>query len=231
MKHLTILLALITSAANAQTFEQQLQSFNKVIVSPGVNLILIPGESEQIKIDYHGVDESEVIIEQKAKKLHVYLKDAKIVDITDRYRHASITAYVTFKHIRVIEARGEGNVLCDGKIAAKRLKIRAYGETDIRLAHVDAATVRARLYGANKITILEGDAGHLNYKMYGENTIDSRGLVSVTSSTTMYGEGRINLHTTEEVRVNSFGEPSLYVSGSPVISRGIIIGHTNIRRN
>ncbi len=184
--------------------------------------------------------EDRIIIEQKGRKLHVYLQDAKIFDIgekednmfdrKERYNHAKLTAYVTFKHLIYIESRGEGDVLCDGKIEAKKLKIKAWGAVNIRLAYVDAAMVKARLYGENILNIREGDAGHVSYKMYGVNKIDTRGLRSVTSSTTIYGEGRINLNTTEELRVTSFGEPSLNVLGDPIISKGIVIGKPNIRR-
>lgn len=243
MRHITTLVAalLIAGTASSQTLERKLRSFHKIVVSPKINLVLIPGDQESIKIDYSGVNESRIVIDQKGKKVHVYLKDAKIVDIgerkddmfdrRERYRHATLTAYVTFKHLTLIETRGEGNVYCAGKITAKRLKVRAYGATEVRLAYVDAATVKARLYGENTMTILEGDAGHLSYKMYGVNKIDSRGLRSVTSNTTIYGEGRINLNTTEEVHVNSFGEPSLYVSGDPIISKGLVFGRPYIRRN
>jgi hypothetical protein len=243
MRNVAVLVGVlfITSPACSQSFERKLRSFDKIVVSPRINLVLIPGEKESIRIDYSGVDEEKIVVDQKGRKLHIYLKDARIFDIgerkddmfdrRERYRHATLTAYVTFRHLTLIETRGEGDVYCDGTITSKKLKIRAYGTTDVRLAYVDAATLKARLYGENTMTILDGDAGHLSYKMYGVNRIDTRGLQSVTSNTTIYGEGRITLNTTEEVHVNSFGEPSLYVSGDPIISKGIVIGRPNIRRN
>jgi hypothetical protein len=243
MRNVMLLLValFVANTAYSQSLERKLRSFDKVVVSPRINLVLIPGNVESIRIDYSGVDEEKIIIDQKGKKLRVYLDDARILDIGvrhrnmfdrhEQYRHASVTAYVTFKHLTMIETRGEGDVSCDGRISSKKLKIKAYGETNIRLAYLDAATVRARLYGENTLTIREGDAGHISYKMYGTNKIDTRGLTSVTSSATIYGEGSINLHTTEEVHVTSFGEPSLYVSGGATISKGIVMGRTNIRRN
>jgi hypothetical protein len=153
-------------------------------------------------------------------------------DRRERYRSATLTAYVTFKEgLKLIETRGEGHVTCDGNIVAKKVKVRAYGETDLRFAYLEAATVKARLYGSNTMKILDGDAGHVSYKLFGENKIDSRGLHTVTSNTTIYGDGQVRLYATEEVRVNSFGDPNLVVSGSPTISKGIIIGSARIRRN
>lgn len=227
----SIFAAIAFSTAFAQAdsqINQKLKPFDKIVVSPKIDLILVAGDTESIRIDYNGVDERDIIISQRGKRVHVYLDKGKI-NLYRRYRYANITAYVTFKSLSLIETRGEGQVVCDGKITSKKLKVRAYGENDIRLAHIEARTVKARLYGENILRITEGEAGHLSYKMYGENKINTRGLTSVTSSATIYGEGRVSLHTSEELRVNSFGEPSVYVSGSPLISKGIVFGHANIR--
>lgn len=243
MKALLTLLAaiLIVNIGYSQDIEQKLRPFDKIVVSHKIDLVLIPGETESIRITYSGVDAHKINIDQSGHRVHVYLDDAKIFDKGEkrrnmfdrrqRYRFASVTAYVTFKTLRLIETRGEGEVFCDGKISAKKIKIRAYGDTDIRLTYVEAKTVKARLYGDNTMKIREGDAGHINYKLYGNNEVDSRGLQSVTSNTTVYGDAKVTINVTEEVRVNAFGDHSLFVSGSPVISRGIIIGEADIRRN
>ncbi len=245
MKALLTLLAAVTIFAGysqgIESFDKKLEPFNKIVVSHKIDLILIPGEEESIKIEYIGVDPENIIIDQRRGRVHVYLDHAKFFDLgerrphgfdrRERYRDAHLRAYVTFKSLKLIETRGEGDVVCDGKIFSKKLKVRAYGETDIQLAHVDARTFKARLFGANNMSVLDGDASHLSYKMYGENRINSRGLSSITSNTTIYGEGYVRLHASEEVRLTSFGEPNLYVSGSPYISKGIILGHANIRRN
>lgn len=239
----TLLVALLfTTIGYSQEIEQKLRSFDKIVVSYKVDLVLIPGDTESIRITYSGVNEDEINIEQKGHRVHVYLDDAKIYDKghkrhgnmfdrRPRYRFAKVTAYVTFKTLRLVETRGEGEVLCEGKIEAKKVRLRAYGDTDIRLAYVEAKTVKARLYGDNTLRIREGEAGHLNYKIYGDNEIDSRGLHSVTSNTIVYGDGKVAIHATEEARISSFGDPSLYVSGSPMISKGLVFGEVDIRRN
>jgi hypothetical protein len=244
MKALPTLLTaiLITSIGYSQEIEQKLRPFDKIVVSYKVDLVLIPGETESIRLTYSGVDADKINIDQSGRRVHVYLDDAKIYDKGDkrhgnmfdrrpRYRFAKVTAYVTFKTLRVIETRGEGEVFCDGKIEAKKVKVRAYGDTDIRLSYVEAKTVKARLYGDNTMRIRQGEAGHVNYKLFGDNEVDSRGLHSVTANTTIYGDGKVAIYATEEARISSFGDPSLYVSGSPVISKGIIIGEADIRRN
>lgn len=243
MKTCFYLCALLLAANTviAQDIEKKLNHFNRVVVSPKINLVLIPGNEESVRISYTDVDRHRIKIEQSGRKLHIYLEDAKIYDIgekrenmferRERYKYTQVTAYVTFKNLTVIESRGEGEVTCDGAINSGKLKIRLYGEVTADFAHIEAGKIRARLYGENRMRIHEGEAGHLSYKIYGENKIDSRGLTSVTSATTIYGEGQIRLRAEEELRVNSFGEPQLFLSGNAVVSKGIILGNARIRRN
>lgn len=241
---LTLLAAiLVINIGYSQEIEQKLRPFDKIVVSYKVNLVLIPGNTESIRIVYSGVNADRINIDQSGHRVHVYLEDAKIYDKGEkrkhddwfdrrpRYRFASVTAYVTFKTLRLIETRGDGEVFCDGKIISKKIKVRAYGDTDVRLTYLEAKTVKARLYGENTMRIRRGEAGHVSYKLFGDNTVDSRGLHTVTSSTTVYGDGKVAIHATEEARITSFGDPKLLVTGSPNISKGIMIGEADIRRN
>src|SRR5262249_36556643 len=145
---------LITTIGYSQEIEQKLRSFDKIVASYKIDLVLIPGDTESIKITYSGVDAEDINIDQSGRRVHIYLDDAKIFDKgvkkndknmferRPRYRFAKVTAYVTFKELRLIETRGEGEVFCDGKIEAKKVKIRAYGDTEVRLAYVEAKTVK-----------------------------------------------------------------------------------------
>ena len=127
------------------------------------------------------------------------------------YRDAVITAYVTYRELKVLDVRGEEEVSCDSSIDTEKFK--------------------AVLYGENKLKIKEGQTGHQRYRLYGANKIDTRSLSSETISTTIYGEGRLSVNATNEVRINAFGEPEVNVSGTSHISRGIVIGRTDIRMN
>lgn len=243
MKALFTLLAalLIVNVGFSQEIEQKLQPFDKIVVSPRIDLVLIPGQEESIRITYSGVDKEKILIEEKRGRVHVYLEDAKIYDTGEkrskhmfdrrqRYRYAQLTAYVTFKTLRHIEIRGDGEVFCDGHIDAKKIKIKAYGDNDIRIASLEAKIIKGRFYGDNTMRIREGEAGHMNYRLYGDNKIDTRGVRTVTSNTSIYGDGRVLMHVTREVHLTSFGDPSLYVIGSPTISKGLILGEVDIHK-
>src|SRR5688500_9841830 len=79
-------LLLLTSLqfSAAQEIVKDLKSFNKVIASPKVNLILEQGDQESIRLVYSNVEESKINIKVQGNTLRVYLDDAKITEKTQR---------------------------------------------------------------------------------------------------------------------------------------------------
>lgn len=231
----------ISGFAQAQELQKKLDSFDKIIVSPKINLVLKKGERESIRIRYSNVTQDKINIEVSNNRLRIYLDDARIVDKHKRtrdenyssnvsiYHDAVVTAYVTYRELKVLDVRGEEEVTCDGDINSEKFKLKAYGEAEINLVSLHTKKFKAVLYGENKLTIKEGQTGHQRYRLYGENKIDTRALTSATISSTIYGEGRLSVNASDEVRINAFGEPKVNVSGTSHISRGIIIGKADIR--
>jgi len=240
---LFISLLIIAMSTQAQEITKNLDSFDKIIVSPKINLILKKGDQESILIKYSNVASDKINIKLTGSTLRIYLTDARIVEKQKKareenysssvsiYRDAVVTAYVTYVELKVLDIRGEEEVTCDGAIDSDKFKLKAYGEAEIALASIHTKKFKAVLYGENKLTIKDGQTGHQRYRLYGENKIDTRAFSSETISSTMYGEGRISVNASDEVRINAFGEPRINVSGTSHISRGIIIGKADIRMN
>ena len=233
----------LATLIQAQELQKNLDSFNKIIVSPKINLVLQKGEQESIRIRYSNVSPDKINIEVSNNRLRIYLDDARIVEKHRKthsenyssnmsiYHDAIITAYVTYVELKVLDIRGEEEVTCDGMIDSEKFKLKAYGEADITLASVHTRKFKAVLYGENKLKIKNGQTRHQRYRLYGENKIDTQALSSETVSTTIYGEGRLSVNASDEIRINAFGEPRVNVSGNSHISRGIIIGRADIRMN
>ena len=233
----------LTGLTQAQELTRNLDSFNKIIVSPKINLVLLKGEKESIRIIYANVSVDKINIDVTNNRLRIYLDEARIVEKHRKthsenyssnmsiYHDAVITAYVTYRELEVLDVRGEEEVTCDGAIDAEKFKLKAYGEAEITLASLHTKKFKAVLYGENKLKIKNGKTGHQRYRLYGENKIDTHSLSSETVSTTIYGVGRLSVNASDEVRINAFGEPRVSVSGNSHISRGIIIGRADIRMN
>lgn len=233
----------LTTFSNAQELQKDLNSFDKIILSPRINLVLQKGDKESVRIRYSNITSDKINIEVSNNRLRIYLDDARLVEKQKKthdenysskssiYRDAVITAYVTYRELKVLDVRGEEEVTCDGDIDGEKFKLKAYGEAEITLATLHTKKFKAVLYGENKLKIKDGQTGHQRYRLYGENKIDTRAFASETISSTIYGEGRLSVNASDEVRINAFGEPQVNVSGNSHISRGIIIGRADIRMN
>ncbi len=223
----------------AQEIARDLKSFNKVIVSPKVNLILEKGNQEGIRLVYSNVSPDKINIRVKGNTLRIYLDDAKVTEKNEWispnqkrsiYHEAWITAYVTYKEIEHLEIRGNQELTCNGPINASRFTLKAYGENEIRLSSVKADYLRTSLYGENDLKIRGGKAEFQKYKLFGENRIDTQELKSYSTTTNIYGESRIKLSTQDNLRINAFGESQISYYGNANVNKGLIFGKTQINR-
>ena len=229
----------VYSQDQEQTQEKSLSHFTKIVASPRVNVVLQKGDRESIRLTYSNISPKNVNVVVTGNKLRIFLDHARVVEKQERiyseghtqkksiYRDASVTAYVTYRELKEIEVRGEQELTCQGEISTDKLKVRAYGETEIDLASLNTNKLKVSLYGENHLKIRSGEAGHQVYRLFGENRIDTRGLKSTSASTRIYGEGRLSL-TTEKLVVNAIGEPVIRVNGSPHLNKGIVIGRADI---
>lgn len=228
-------------SAFGQGKERPLDPFSKIVVSPKIKLVISKGEKESIRVTASNVDASQLNIEVKGQKLHIYLDEARYIEKRHRmwedgyswkksmYRDVSVTAYVTYRELKGIEMRGEETLTCEDTLRSKKFKLITYGRTEARFAGIKTGKFKAVMYGENSLKIESGVTGHQKYALYGENMVETRGVDSKTAATTIYGEGRVAMHVTDEVRLNAFGEPVVSVEGSAHLSKGLVIGRVGIR--
>jgi hypothetical protein len=232
-----------TSIASAQNAEQVLSKFNKIIVSPRVNLVLRKGDTESIRIVYNSIAQDKVNVKVSGHKLKIFLDKSRVTEKQVHswyrgeklsrgiYNGASITAYVTYKELKGLEVRGTEVVRCDDDLNPRKFKLKVYGESEINLASLHAEKLKASIYGENKITIKSGETDLQVYRLFGENRVESGGLKSKLTCTRIYGEGEIRVNASKEVRINTIGEPAIIVEGTPFISKGIVFGRPDIHVN
>lgn len=228
----------IPTQAQAQEITRDLRSFDKVIASPRINLILQKGEKESIRLVYADISENQINIEVKHGTLRIYLDDARVVEKTYKdghqrrgiYQHARVTAYVTYTELKHLQIRGNQELTCKDEIASKKFVLKAYGENEIRLTSLKTDFLKTTLYGENNLKILGGSAEYQKYKLYGENKIDSRDLKSFVATTTIFGESKIKLAIQDKLNVNSFGEAQVRYDGDARVNRGLVFGKAEIRK-
>ena len=244
MKNTTLILLLasitITTYGQEQEIRKDLKAFRKVVASPRINVILQKGDRESIRLVYDGVSKNKINIEVRGKTLHLFLDQARKVEKpssrndhygtlnTMMYAGVSITAFVTYKDLELLEIRGNQQLTVRSPIESDEFRLRAYGENEINLESLNTAYFKASLYGKNELKIRNGWAIEQKYKLYGDNMIDTRELKSDFASASIFGEGRIRMNTSEEVRLDAFGEPTLYVDGGGYVNKRIVIGRTRV---
>lgn len=228
-------------SAICQEVTQSLAHFEKIVVSPKINVVLQKGEKESITIKYENVREDELNLEIRNEKLHVFLdksrffprqekrQDGICTFKRDKYRNANITAYITYVELKSIVVRGEEELSADESISSKKFKLRAYGAADIQLASLNTSKFKAKMFGENRLKINGGEIKNQKYRLYGNNKIDTKAIESETIATTIYGEGMMRVKASEEMTLNSFGEPMVQLSGTAFINKGIVIGNPHIR--
>lgn len=230
----------VLSPLMAQEQQKPLTHFTKIVASPRVNVILQKGDKESIRMVYSNIDAGKVNVKVRGNTLRVFLDHARVTERQERitvdgytqkhsiYRDASVTAYITYRELKGLEIRGEEEISCEGEINTSKLKLKAYGESEIRLTSLNASKFKASLYGRNNLKIAGGTVKHQTFRSFGENKIDTRRMRSETASTRVYGEGSISVNTSDEITINAFGEPEINVSGNGHIHKGILIGRIDI---
>lgn len=221
----------------SQAVEQDLKHFTRVVASPHVNVILEKGREESIRLIYNNVDPERVNVKVSGKTLRIFLEGARKVSkriqardgrTVDAYDDVAVTAYVTYSTLESLEIRGNQELTCLDPIDADVFRLRAYGENEIRLAQLKTGFFKAKLYGRNQLSVHDGRTLEQKYVLYGENKIDAYGMRSDYIITSIFGQGSLRVNSAEEVRIDAFGDPRIFVDGGAHVRRRLIIGNADI---
>ena len=233
----TSLFTLLTVISFSQKVEDDLKPFNKLIVDPHIDVELRKGDREKIEVFYNNIDPQDIYAEHSGNTLHVYLKDAKIGwnllkndNFNDhKYSNTTVRMVITYVELNNIQFRGEERLICNDELTTMRLKIRVFGETEVRLTSIDAAKFKLALYGENELTISGGQVDNQIINTYGENRVDVRNLTSYGIRTTNFGENKLQINATDYLKATYFGEGELYYTGNPIIERKWLLGEVDVR--
>lgn len=228
-------LIFFSSLASAQVLTDSLPDFEKIQVSPMINLMLSRGESEHIRIEYEGISPEKINYSVRGKELRIYLDDAKYTVKTEEviedgyiqkvpvYRGAEVTAYVSFKNLKSLQVRGEESVICEDSLMSRKFRIKLYGESRVSLAFVQAERLKIYAFGENELTIRAGEAKVQKLRLFGQNKIDTRDMSVEKIKTSSFGESKLAIAANEKIRLWGFGEVEMKYAGDPIF-RKLLIG-------
>ncbi|WHZ07939.1 MAG: hypothetical protein OJF59_001692 [Cytophagales bacterium] len=234
-------MVIIAANLHAQTLEKKLPSFKKIVASPKINLVLVEGDEESIKINYTNIDASKINVKVKNQILKIYLTGSRFIEKRNRvqhsgevykeyaYRNASVTAYVTYRKLNKLVVRGEQEIDVQGKIETRKFKLAAYGGCVITLASLHTDKLKTSLYGQHTLKIKSGNAKSQKYKLFGENRIDTQALQCSEIASTTYGESKLKINAQNNLSLFTVGESNVVVTGSPEISK-LTLGEVSIHK-
>ncbi len=159
-----ILLALVLFGIVTTTFAQSRKSqsrnigaFNEIYAGKGINVTLIEGDKEGLKVEIENGILTDVLTVLKGRRLEIRLK-------TKIYKNVAVQVYVTYKSIKAIQTGTGGFVDANNVIHAQNLDLKA-GTGSTIILDIDTKTVSSKL-SSSKIELV----GTTDYQDVATNT-------------------------------------------------------------
>jgi len=220
----------------------QVDEFDKVIVSPHIEVVLVEGNEESVEIENAKVSEDKINIEVEGKTLRLYLDGAKTVTKQERvstdkwkgkrsiYQGTMATATITYKSLNTLSVRGEEIVKCESPIEQGGLKLTIYGESKVYFNSITTEDLTVSIYGESYLEIQGGDVGRQVYRAYGESEVNTLEMENTSTKITAYGESNFRVKVSNRLKVTCYGETEINYAGDPDIDKGIVIGEAELRK-
>ena len=228
--------------SNAQEKIHQVKSFDKIIVSPHIELNLVEGNEESVKIENAKVSEDKINIEVSGKTLRIYLDGAKIVTKGKKveqnggkwkkslYDGTMMTATITYKTLNALSVRGEEMVKAKSPMNQDKLKLAIYGESKVYFNSLTIRDLTVSIYGESYLEIESGSVDSQVYRAYGESEVNTTEVDSKNTKITAYGESNFRVNVSNRLKVTCYGETTITYMGNASLDKGIVIGEAEIRK-
>lgn len=240
---ITLLMMVFTITASiAQEKTFTVKDFDKVIISPHIEVTLVAGDETSVVIENTKVPMNKINVEVQGGTLRIYLDDAKTVTKSERvssdkwkgkraiYNGTMATATITYKTLKNLSVRGEEIVKSKGDITGDELKISLYGETKVFFEGLLLNELTVAIYGSSYLEIAKGQVGRQVYRAYGESEVNTIGMENEETKITAYGESNFRVKVSDRLKVTCYGETTINYEGDPDVDNGIIIGEARVRK-
>lgn len=214
--------------------------FDKVIVSPHIQVTFTKGDKESVTIQSSSVSRDKVNIESKGNTLRIYLDSAKEITRTERvnqngyktnvpiYNGTVLTVAVSYTDLKALSIRGEETILLKSKLDQDNFDLTIYGESKVYFDQVQLKKFNTTIYGESYLELKSGNVAEQKFTSYGESEINTLGIKNLVTRATLYGESQLKLNVSDQIRVTAFGDSKIGYKGNPEIKKGISIGKVDI---
>jgi len=240
---LLVFLIFIQVNLNAQPEKEiMLKSFDKVIVSPYIKLILEEGDKESVRFSNSKLPEDRIHVKTKGKTLHIYLEDAKISaknktiykDGTEMtisiYDGVQVVANVTYKTLKTLSIRGDEKAECKSPLHGEKFKIKMYGEASLVVQKANLKYLKASLYGENTLEIISGFIDKQVFRTFGESDILVEKIGNNITLIRAWGENEFSINANKKIKFTSVGENTINYKGKADFKKGMTFGENDIHK-
>jgi len=215
-------------------------SFDKVIVSPHIEVTFVQGTNESVTIENSKVDDAKLNIEVKGKTLRVYLEGAKDIPKNEKvyvdghkmkrslYKGTQVTATITYTQVDEFSLRGDEQFLFQDKIDQEELRLKIYGESKVTFEELQLQKLHTTIYGESYLKINAGNVVNNKIVAFGESEVNMLDMENNNTKLTAYGEGEFSLNTSDQIRITAYGEAVIGYTGTPNIKKGLTLGEVKI---
>ncbi len=208
---LLILSAVITTGSLAQdTQTRSVGSFSGVKVAEGIDVYLIKGDKESVKVEVTGTDISNVITEVSGSYLKVHMRDGNYRDRVDA------KVYVTYTKLDRLSASSAGTISSQGVIDASSMEISSSSAGNIEV-ELNAGKVTVSASSAGEIE-LKGKAKSVTAEASSAGEIDAYDLESAQVLAEVSSAGSVEVNVTEDLTAHASSGGSVRYRGNPAKS-------------
>ncbi len=225
---------------DAQSKTYTVDKFDKVIISPHIQVIFKEGKKESIYIEDGGKHSGTLNVKVKNKTLHLYLDGAKISSPTKRiikngyeqkvaiYKGTIIKAVVTYKKVNNFSLRGEQLFQFESLIEQEKLRLKIYGSSQVYFKNILLNDFRVTIYGESCLELKKGKVNEQKFTAYGRSKINTLAIPNNSTKLVAYGDGSFSFYVEDRLKITSYGKAIITYKGKAKLVKGIVIGNTKI---
>lgn len=239
---ISIFLLCISNNLIAQETIELNKKYDKVIVSPHIEVVFKKGNEPNIVIDAINVSREKFKYEIENGTLQVYLQGAKtytknkkiVVKNNKRkvplYKNRVVKLTITYKDVATFSLRGEEKITFQSPLIQNECNLRIYGKSEVVINTIKVDKLYVSIYGDSFLTLEKGTINKQKVTAYGASKIMATDVVSKETKITAYGDGVFQFNVSDKIKVTSYGEATILYKGNANLKKGIIIGDATIKK-
>lgn len=238
----SLLAFLLLAGFNSMAQTIAVAPFDKVIISPHIEVKLIQGTEGGVSIEEALVNKDKINIEVKKNTLRIYLEDAKEVTKNETvykngykgrspiYKGTQLSATITYRELQELSVRGEETVVVETSLNREKFRLKVYGEPTVIFNELHLGLLKATIYGTGKVMSASGSIKEQRYIAYGKAKVDALEVFSNTTWITSYGAAEFQINASEEIKITAYGDALVEYNGDPKIRKGLVFGELDIKK-